>query len=90
MYIQRNHMLCRKLRICHDLYLYQNLNYNAYSTPLRHEDLDMYHKMVIMGIDLCYNTFSHLCVKHQHYHEHDTLCLFILYYWIFFFILPDQ
>ena len=37
----------------------------------------MYHKMIILGIDLCYNTFSHLGVQHQHYHEYDTVCLFI-------------
>ena len=36
-------------------------------------------KMIIMGIDLCDNTFSHIGVQHQHYPEHDTVCISILF-----------
>ena len=90
MYIQHMHMVCGELHICHDLVLDKNLNYNAYSTPLLHEALDVDHKMVILGIGLYYNTCSHICVQHQNYNEHDILCLFIFFYWLSFFILPDQ
>ena len=34
-----------------------NANDNAYSTSLRHAVWNMDQKMIIMGIDLCYNTF---------------------------------
>ena len=90
MYIQQRHMVCGKLYICHDLVLDLNLNYNDYSTPLLHEALDMDHKMVIPGIGLYYNTFSQVCVQHQHHPKNDILYLSILFYWIFFCILPDQ
>ena len=39
---------------------------NAYSTPFLHEDLDVDHKMVILGIGWYHNTFSDLSVQHQH------------------------
>ena len=90
MYLQHRNMVCGKLHIFHDLVLYQNVNDNAYSTPLLHEALDVYHKMVILGIGLYHNTFSDLCVQHQHYPEHDTLCLSFLFYLIFFYIFPYQ
>ena len=50
----------------------------------------MDHKMSMLGIDFCYNTFKNLCAKHQHYHENDTLCLYIFFHWLFFCIFPDQ
>ena len=39
MYIQRKNMVCREFHMCHDLFLDQNENDNAYSTPLRNEAL---------------------------------------------------
>ena len=42
------------------------------------------------GIDLCYNTFSHIGVQYHHYPEHDTVCLSIFFPWIVFCIFPDQ
>ena len=62
------------------------LNDNAYSPPLLHEALDVNHKMVMLAIGLYHNKFSHLFVQHQNHPEHDTLCLSILFYWIFFCI----
>ena len=83
-------MLCGEFHIFRDLVLDQNVNDNAYSNPLRREALDVDHKMVILGIGLYHNTFSLLCVKHQHYTEHDTLCLLIFFYWLFFRTFPYQ
>ena len=77
MYMQHMHMECGKFHTCHDLVLDQNINDNAYSTPLLHEALGVYHKMVIMGIGFYHNTFSHIFVQHQHYPEYDILCLSI-------------
>ena len=85
-YIQHSHMVCGKFHICHDLFFDQTVKYNAYSTPLLHEALDMNHKMVMLGMSLYHNTFSHICVKNLHYPEHDTLCMSILAYWIFSYI----
>ena len=79
MYIQHRHMLCGELHIFHDLVLDQNVNYYAYSTPFLNEDLDVDHKMVILGIGFYHNTFSHFCVQHQYYPAHDTLCLSIYF-----------
>ena len=45
-------MVYRKLHIHHYLFLYPNENYNAYSTPLRHEVWNVDHKMVMLGIAL--------------------------------------
>ena len=90
MYMQHSHMVFGELYICHDLDLDQNLNDNDYPIPLLHEALDVNHKMVMLGIGWYHNTFSHLCVQHQHYPEHDTLCLSIFFYWIFFCLSPDQ
>ena len=90
MYIQHRHMVCGELHICHELFLDQNVNDNTYSTPLLHEVLDVDHKMVMLGIGWYHNTFSHICVQHQHYPEHDTLCLSIFFYWLFSYILPYQ
>ena len=64
----------------------KNINDNAYSTPLLHEDLDMDHKVLMLGFGLYQNTFSYLCVQHQYYHEHDNICLYIFFYWISFYI----
>ena len=79
MYMQHRHMVCSEFHICHDLVLYQNVNNNAYQTSLLHEALDVNHKMVILGIGCYQNTFSHICVQHKHYPEHDTFCLFIFF-----------
>ena len=73
-------MVCAELHIFHDLDLYQNVNDNDYPTPLIHEALDVKHKMVMLGIGWYHNIFSHICVQRQHYPEHDTLCLSILFY----------
>ena len=43
-YMQHRHMLCGELHICHDLFLDQNVNDNAYSTPYLHEAYDVDHK----------------------------------------------
>ena len=90
MYIKHMHIKCGESHICHDLVLDQNVNDNAYSTPLLHEALDVDHKMVILGIGLYCNTFSRIFVQHQNYPEHDIICLYIFFYWLFFYISPDQ
>ena len=90
MYIQHRHMVYGKLHICHDLDLDQNVNDNAYPTPLLHKVLDVNHKIVILGIGMYHNIFPHICMKNQHYPKHDTLCLSILFYWIFSWFPPDQ
>ena len=77
--MQHRHMVCGKLHIYHDLVLDQIVNDNYYSTPLLHEDFDVDHKMVMLGIGLYHNKISHICVQHQHYPEHDILCLSILF-----------
>ena len=82
-YTQQRHMACSKLHICHDLYLDQNANDNAYQTPLLHEALDVNNRMVMFVIGLYQNKFSHLCVENQHYLENDTICVSIFFYWIF-------
>ena len=79
MYIQHTHMVYGELHILPFLVLDQNENDDAYSTPLRHKVWNVDHKMVIIGIDLCYNKFSHFCVERQHYPEHDTVCLSIFF-----------
>ena len=81
MCMQHNHMVNGKLHIHHYLVLDQNANDNSFSTPLRHEVWNVDHKMVIMGIDLCYKIISHIGVQHQHYPEHDTACLSIFFPW---------
>ena len=68
----------------------QNVNDNAYSTPLLHEALYVDHKMVMLGIGLYHNIFTHICVQHQHYPEHDIICLSIFFYFLFFHIFPNQ
>ena len=83
-------MVCGKSHIFHDLVFDQNVNDDDYSTPLIHETLDVDQKMVILVIGLYNNIFLHICVQHQHYPEHDIICLYILFYWIFFCIFPDQ
>ena len=80
MYMQHKHMVYGELHIHHYLVLYQTGNDNTYSTPLRHEVCNVDHKNLMLGIDLCYKTFSHLGVQHQHYPEHDTICLSIFFH----------
>ena len=86
MYIQHMHMLCGEFHIYHDLVLDQNVNDNAYSPPLLHDALEMEQKMVILVIGLYHNIFSHICVKHKRYPEHDTLCMSILFHFILSYI----
>ena len=50
----------RKLHILPYLFLDQNKNYNAYSTLLHHEFWNVDQKMIILGNDFCYNTFSNI------------------------------
>ena len=57
MYMQHKHMVYGKLHIYPYLVLDQNSNDNAYSTPLCHEVYKVDHKMIILGIDSCYNKF---------------------------------
>ena len=83
-------MVYVKLHIQHYLVLDQNESDNSYSYPLRHEFWNVDHKMAMMEIDLCFNTFSHLFVQHQNYIENDAICLFIFFPLIFFCILPDK
>ena len=45
----------------------------------------MDYKVVIQGIDLCYNKPSHLGVQHQHRPEHDTFCISIFLHKLFIF-----
>ena len=46
--------------------------------------------MVMLGIGLYRNTFSHIYVQHQHYPIHDTIFLSIFFYWLFFCIFTEQ
>ena len=87
MYMKHTQIVYGKLHILPFIFLGQNENYNTYSTPLRHEVWNVDHKMIILGIDFCYNTFSHLWVKHHHYLEHDTVCLSIFFPCTFFIFL---
>ena len=84
MYIQHRHMVYSELHIFRDLVLDQNVNYNAYATPLLHEALDVDHKIVMLEIGWYHNPFSQIFVQHQHYHEHDSLCLSIFFFTGFF------
>ena len=79
MYMQHRYMVCGKSHILHDLVFDQNVNDDDYSTPLIHETLDVDQKMVILVIGLYNNIFLHICVQHQHYPEHDIICLYILF-----------
>ena len=79
MYMQHKHMLYEELYIYHYLVLYQNVIDNAYSTPLRHEFWNVDYNIVMLGINLCSNTFSHLVVQHQNCPVHDNVCLYILF-----------
>ena len=90
MYMQHGHMACGEFHICHDLVLDQNVDANYYSTLLLDEALDLDHKMLILGIVLYHDAFSHLCVKHNNYPEHDILYLCILFYWVFLCTFPDK
>ena len=73
------HMVYGGFHRHHYLVLDQNASDNIFSTPLCHEVWNVDHKMVMQVIYFCYNTFSHLCLQHQHYLEHDTVCLSIFY-----------
>ena len=91
MYMQHKHILYGGLHIYHYLVLDQNVNDNYYSTSLPHDVWNVDHKMIMLLIYLCFNTFSRIGVQHQHYHEHDTVYLSILFPWIVFvFSLIDD
>ena len=77
MYMQHKYMVYGEFHIHHYLVLDQSANDNAYPIPLIHGVCNVGHKMVILGIDLCYNAFLHLFVLHQHFPENDTVSLFI-------------
>ena len=79
MYMQHRPMEFGESHLCHDLFLDQKVNYNAYSTRFCHEALDVDHKMVILVIGSYHKKYLHICVKHQHYPEHNILFLFILF-----------
>ena len=83
-------MVFGESHIFRDLFLDKNPNDNAYSKPLLYEALDVEHKMLMLLIGLFHNKFSHLCMQHHHYPEHDTLFLSILFHWLFFYIFPDK
>ena len=67
MYMQHRKMVCVELHIFYDLDLDQTVNDNDYPTPLLHEALDVNHRMVMLVIGWYHNTFSYICVQHQHY-----------------------
>ena len=58
--MQPLHIVCGESKICHDLVLDKNINNIAYSTPLQHESLDVYHKMIMLVIYWYHKMFS-LC-----------------------------
>ena len=83
-------MVHGELHIHHYLVFGKSASDNAYSTPLRNEVCNVEHKMVMQGIDLCYNISLHICVKHHHYPENDTVCLSVHFISMnFVFICPD-
>ena len=84
MYMQHRNMVCGEFHICHYLDLDQNVYDDAYPIPLIHEALVGNHILVILGISYYHNKFSHICVQHHHYPEHDNICLSIFIYRIFF------
>ena len=61
MYKQYKHMVYGELHILQFLDLDQNVNDNAYSTPLLHDALYVEHKMVMLGIGL-YHKKIHIFV----------------------------
>ena len=85
MYMQHRHMVYGELHICHDPVLDQNVNNNANSNHFLHKALDVDHKMIyweLVGITIHFQ----ICVQHQHYPEHDTLCLYIFSSLLFSYI----
>ena len=79
MYMQHKHMIYGEFHIYHYLFLEQNTKDNAFSTPLWYEVWNVEQKIVMLGINFCYNKFSHLVVQHQYYTEHDTVGLYIFF-----------
>ena len=90
MYMQHTHMVYGELYRHHYLVSDKNASDNTYSAPLCHEVFNVECKMVMMGIDFCYNKLSYLCVQHQHYLKHDTVCLYIFFPFIVYCFFPDQ
>ena len=89
-YMQHKHMVYAEFNIHHYLALDINENNNAYSAPMRHEVWNVDHTMIMLGIYLSCNKFSHLDVQHHHYSEHDTICLSIFLPWIFYYNFLDK
>ena len=73
------HMVYGELHIHPYQVLDQNANDNACRAPLYHEVLNLDHRKVMLGIDLCHSTFSHLSVPQMHHPEHDTLFFSIFF-----------
>ena len=71
MYMQHRHMVCGESHICHDLVLDQNVNVNAYSNHLLHEDLGVDHNMVILVIG-----FYGISSKKQVLYQPVTICTY--------------
>ena len=90
LYMQHRHMVCSEFHIWHDLVLDQNANHNAYSTTLIHEDLDVDHKMVIIGTSLFHNTFQ-ILVCNISIIPNMIFYFYPLYFTGYFYIyFPDQ
>ena len=83
-------MVYDELHIHHYLVLDQNENDNSYSTPLRHDFWNKDHRIVMLGIHLCYNTLSHVGVQYQHYLEHDNVYLSNCFPWFFFELIKNN
>ena len=81
--MQHRHMVYLKVHRRHYLVLDQSARDSNYLSLLCYEAWNLDHKMVILGISLCYNLFSNICVKDNHYLEHGTVCLSIFFPWIF-------
>ena len=73
------HMIYGELHKHHYLIWNKNASDNNYSSLLRHDICNVDHKMVILGINFCHNTLSHICMQHQNYPEHDTDYLSIFF-----------
>ena len=82
-------MVCGEFHIFNDLVLDQNVNNNAYPTPLLHESLDVNPKMIMLGIGWYHNIFSHLiCNISIILNMILSICPF--YFTGFFYIASDQ
>ena len=62
---------------------YNIVTWNAASCTYVMTQFGIKTQMVMLRIGFYHNKFSHICVKHQHYPEHDILCMSVFFYWIF-------